>query len=1098
MSLGFVLGAAAQPVDAGAAGSTTVAQTSAEQALVKQSSGVVHMQADVTTGGKGMVRVDRGGDLMPNVAAPFTPAAKADAFLKEHGSVFGIKSARSELVRTDSRVDQLGHSRISYQQKYQGVPVFGGVLRGHVDAQGRLTAINGTFVQELNLSVVPKIAASAAQATAVRAVEAQQPSVFKAVELTAKPATRMVYRTNLTRGTPGENHLVYEVEVTNGASIREFVYVDAHNGKIVDQITGIHSLKERRIYEAVFDPADPDVPPPAWQEGDLRPALDPAHEDEVSGAGYSYNLFFNLSNGSYRSWDEADATMFTVNNDPTIMCPNANWNGTSTNYCTGTSADDVVAHEWTHAYTQETSGLIYQWQSGALNESFSDIFGETIDLLNNRETLAGNPTGTLGNNGPRSQDDSVCSEFTSEVPTDDDSIRWLMGEDAFAFAPLPPVGDAAIRDMWHPACAGGELLVGDPGHVGEGSNYSCSSGDAGGVHTNSGVPNRAYALLVDGDTVTLRDDGTAFPNPVTVTGIGLTKAAHIHWRANSEYNGPATNFIGNADSLEMACDDLIGVNLTKLVTTPEVGTGGPLGLGPENNDTIDPTPELSGEIITAGDCVQVANAIAAVEMRTDVTKQCGFKAMLDPAPAPRCGAAEVETYFSETWEGGQPAGWTTGQQPVTKAQLDTLEWFLRSGDLPADPDGSPHAGSAMFQENRRDLGNCSTDDESGTLWLESPAIVVDADDPSHLVFEHFVNTEVGFDGGNVQLSINGNPYDVIPGSAYSFNPYPGTLTSTADGNTNPKAGEEAFHGGNPGTVAGSWGESQIDLEAAGVSPGDSIRLRWDFGQDGCNGNEGWYLDNVELFTCGAEIPQPGKVCTAYPATIDPLGSQILSLLSSVTMATVSGETPPTDVNVRDLEGSHTWMGDLTFELESPQGTSITLFDGAACGSEDGISAEFDDDAAAVIGCNDWLSGGTFKPFEALAAFNGEDPNGDWTLTITDGFPQDEGTLESWTVEFCADDSDGDGIVDTEDNCTLVPNPTQCDTNGDFFGNHCDADLDNNNIVNTIDLGMLRNEFGSTAPDNDADLDCNGVVNQIDLGMMRNDLGEAPGPSGTTP
>jgi hypothetical protein len=53
-------------------------------------------------------------------------------------------------------------------------------------------------------------------------------------------------------------------------------------------------------------------------------------------------------------------------------------------------------------------------------------------------------------------------------------------------------------------------------------------------------------------------------------------------------------------------------------------------------------------------------------------------------------------------------------------------------------------------------------------------------------------------------------------------------------------------------------------------------------------------------------------------------------------------------------------------------------------------------------------------------------------------------------------------------------------------------------VNTIDLGMLRNEYGSTAADNDADLDCNGVVNQIDLGMMRNDLGEAPGPSGTAP
>ena len=76
--------------------------------------------------------------------------------------------------------------------------------------------------------------------------------------------------------------------------------------------------------------------------------------------------------------------MNTVNNDPTIACPNANWNGTTTNYCNGVTSDDVVAHEWGHAYTEFTHGLIYQWQPGALNESYSDIWGETVDLINGR------------------------------------------------------------------------------------------------------------------------------------------------------------------------------------------------------------------------------------------------------------------------------------------------------------------------------------------------------------------------------------------------------------------------------------------------------------------------------------------------------------------------------------------------------------------------------------------------------------------------------------------------------------------------------------------------------------------------------------------
>ena len=76
--------------------------------------------------------------------------------------------------------------------------------------------------------------------------------------------------------------------------------------------------------------------------------------------------------------------MRIVNNDPTITCPNANWNGTTTNYCNGVTSDDVVAHEWGHAYTEYTHGLIYQWQPGALNESYSDIWGETVDLINGR------------------------------------------------------------------------------------------------------------------------------------------------------------------------------------------------------------------------------------------------------------------------------------------------------------------------------------------------------------------------------------------------------------------------------------------------------------------------------------------------------------------------------------------------------------------------------------------------------------------------------------------------------------------------------------------------------------------------------------------
>ncbi|NND59797.1 MAG: hypothetical protein HKN49_05965, partial [Gammaproteobacteria bacterium] len=103
----------------------------------------------------------------------------------------------------------------------------------------------------------------------------------------------------------------------------------------------------------------------------------------------------------------------------------------------------------------------------------------------------------------------------------------------------------------------------------------------------------------------------------------------------------------------------------------------------------------------------------------------------------------------------------------------------------------------------------------------------------------------------------------------------------------------------------------------------------------------------------------------------------------------------------------------------------------------------------------------------------------------------------WKTTIPAPDFDDDGLVNSADNCIEVANPDQCDTNNDGFGNLCDGDLDNNNIVNTFDLNLLRSAMGSTGS-NDADLDCNNIVNSFDLTLMRNMFGKPPGPSGVAP
>ncbi len=120
------------------------------------------------------------------------------------------------------------------------------------------------------------------------------------------------------------------------------------------------------------------------------------------------------------------------------------------------------------------------------------------------------------------------------------------------------------------------------------------------------------------------------------------------------------------------------------------------------------------------------------------------------------------------------------------------------------------------------------------------------------------------------------------------------------------------------------------------------------------------------------------------------------------------------------------------------------------------------------------------------------------VTLHDGGPNDNSSITGLintlgSVSTLLPDHDGDGMADQRDNCTLVSNGNQRDTNGDGFGNICDPDLNNDGIVNFIDLGMLRSEFYSSNPD--ADLNGDGRVNFTDLGILKSMFFGLPGPSG---
>jgi len=126
-----------------------------------------------------------------------------------------------------------------------------------------------------------------------------------------------------------------------------------------------------------------------------------------------------------------------------------------------TSALDVIAHELTHGVTQFTAQLAYQDQSGALNESMSDVFGSMVKQWALGQTV--------------------------------DQADWLIGAAILA----PGFKGRALRDMANPGTAYDDPRLGKDPQPGDMKDYVQTEADNGGVHTNSGIPSRAFVLAAE-------------------------------------------------------------------------------------------------------------------------------------------------------------------------------------------------------------------------------------------------------------------------------------------------------------------------------------------------------------------------------------------------------------------------------------------------------------------------------------------------------------------------------------------------------------------------------------------------------------------------
>jgi Zn-dependent metalloprotease len=440
-------------------------------------------------------------------------------------------SAPLSFLATTGLKDKMNATHQRYRQTYNNIPLFDANFSVH--SQGNLVfSINGTIRDKVELG--NQVLLTEAQAL-VFALNRCQAEVYKwevpGNEAFIKYLTHNPDATYYPKGQlvlypdhSADDNLYKYAYVFNVYSskplAREEIYIDAQDGDVLFENNRIHNsdstgialtkysgtreiktsfvseeyilreterglgietydLNQGTDYGSAADFVDADN---YWNN--INPEFDEVATDAHWAAEMTYDYFWNVHNRN--SIDSLGYKLVSyVHYD--VGYANAFWDGEVMTYGDGDNewtpltAVDICGHEITHGLTTFTSNLIYSYESGALNEAYSDIFGTSI-------------------------------EFYAKPAT----ANWTMGED---------IG-GIIRDMANPNS------MGDPDTY-QGNNWYTGSGDYGGVHTNSNVLNYWFYLLsVGGSGVNDLNDA------YNVTGIGINQAGAIAFRTNTVYMHP--------------------------------------------------------------------------------------------------------------------------------------------------------------------------------------------------------------------------------------------------------------------------------------------------------------------------------------------------------------------------------------------------------------------------------------------------------------------------------------------------------------------------------------------------------------------------------
>ena len=459
-----------------------------------------------------------GASPAPAAKAPSAEAeAAADGAIALSGAAAAAYRLPSDVRKTWVSQYADGTSQTRYQQVVAGAEVLGGQVTVFRDAAGRTTSVIGAHYATLRATNALRLSKTDARAKAIRTV-GERGTRFTELKLD-----------------PRDGRLFYAVE-TRRAAHRWIQWIDATTGRIDNQFDAVAhgegvgvkgdtktvdttkagdtwqlvSADGRQLtYDAKNGTDHPGSmmtdPDNTW---DFRT---PYSVSPSQPAGVDAHYYANLVDDFYaatfqrNSIDNAGMPIISTVHYDVAYC-NAFWNGEQMTYGDGdgpaclplSGGLDVVSHELTHGVTEYTSNLIYENESGALNEAFSDMMGNS-------------------------------AEFWAEARNLDPTVEpdWLIGEDVI---PAGVYGGttAGFRNMGDPKDDG------DPDHYSE--RYT-GTNDNGGVHTNSGIPNHAYYLAVNGgrnagcDALGSGGHTHVTDCAVVVKALGLAKTQQIFYKA---------------------------------------------------------------------------------------------------------------------------------------------------------------------------------------------------------------------------------------------------------------------------------------------------------------------------------------------------------------------------------------------------------------------------------------------------------------------------------------------------------------------------------------------------------------------------------------